>query len=373
MRQNLLPTICIASFFAAGCQPHTAENEYMDFVDQTCDQHYGIEMEPEFVEQADHQRYEAEPKFVDQTHHRRHEAPKFVDQTYHHRYGMEVEPTHWFRAGCSGQVITTLRDGICVSQTFSQGMLNGESSYTYPNNKQIQRKEVYSNDVLTSEIHYSPSGVPTFAREYTTPDIWNETHWYESALPKSIEKYERGLLITGDYYDLKHHRDSWVYAGVGERISRDDWGNFLSLDDFRGGELVQVTTYHPNNGSIHEITPYAQGRIHGERKSYYPGGDPMAIESWLEGERTGITKIFQNGEKVAEVPYLAGKKNGLERKFRDGVIVSQEITWYNDKMHGPTYTYIGDNIQTDWFYQGRLTSRSNFESFGLPRRPMLSN
>jgi antitoxin component YwqK of YwqJK toxin-antitoxin module len=296
---------------------------------------------------------------------------EYVDQTYHHRYGMEVAPDHWYKSGCSGQVITSLRDGINVSQTYLNGMLNGEATYTFPNSTQIESRLMYHDDVVVSEMRYGPSGAPRYSKEYSGPEIWTETHWYESGQPKSVEKYERGLLINAEYYTPDHQKDSWVYAGEGERVTRDDWGNFVSLDAFRGGELTSTTTRH-SNGSTHEITPYAAGRIHGERKSYYPGGDPMAIEVWLNGERTGVTQIFQNGEKYADVPYLVGKKNGIERRYRDGAIVSQEVSWADDKMHGPMHTYVGDSVQTDWFFRGRLTSRANFESFALPKRPMPS-
>jgi len=297
---------------------------------------------------------------------------EYVDQTYHHRYGIEVPEDHWYKSGCSGQVVTTLRDGITVSQTFSNGMLNGEASYTYPNNTQIERKEFYKDDIVVSEIHYGPSGSPKYSKEYSSPDIWVETHWYESGQPRSTEKLERGLLINGEYYTTDHQKDSWIYDGAGERISRDDWGNFVSVDAFRGGELASITTRH-SNGSIHEITPYAEGRIHGDRKSYYPGGDPMSIETWLHGEKTGTTQIFQNGEKYADVPYVRGKKQGIERRYKDGSLLSQEISWTDDKMNGPTHTYVGDSVQTDWFYRGRSTSRANFDSFALPKRPLPGN
>jgi len=290
-----------------------------------------------------------------------------VDQQFVHKYGVPVDSGQWMESEKNGKVISTLRDGVVVTQSFAHGRLNGESTYTYPNSEQVEKKEVFCDDVLVSEVRYSCAGDPLFSLEYSAPNVWRETHWYETGHARSIESFERGLLITGEYYTLNNQKDSCIYNGMGERMSRDSWGNFISLDTFHGGELASKTTRHPN-GSTFEIIPFAGGQVHGERKSFYPGGDPMAIETWINGQKNGITRIFQNGEKYAEVPFLAGKKNGIERRFRDGSVLTQEITWFDDKMHGPTFTYVGDSVQTDWFYKGRLTTRTNFESFAIPRR-----
>jgi len=295
------------------------------------------------------------------------ESDCYVDQQYYHKYGAPLQPDDWCQRGSNGQVITTLRDGVVCKQTYANGELHGESTYTYPNSQQVQRVEVHSNDQLVKQNSFHVSGIPEKSVEYSTPDIRTETTWYESGHPRSIEKYKNGFLISGEYFNTQNLRDSWVNEGNGERLTRDPYGTFLSLDTFRGGQLVSQTLYYPNK-TPKEIIPFQNGQVHGERKTYYPGGDPMTIEGWANGLQNGTTIIFQNGEKYAEVPYVAGKKNGVERRFRDGSVVTQEITWVNDKMHGPMYTYVGESTQTDWYYNGRLTTRSNFESFGLPKK-----
>lgn len=294
-----------------------------------------------------------------------------VEQKCVHKYGIEVQPEYWVDCGRNGQLITTQRDGIVIKQSYANGMLNGTSTYTFPHSEQPQKVEVYDNDALVSRVIYQPTGMPINSIEYSAPDSWSETVWYDTGNPKSVEKYERNLLLSGDYYNLQNKRDTWVCNGFGERITRDNFGCVESVDNFRGGELVLKTIPYPN-GAPKEIIPFAEGVVHGERKTFYPGGEPMTIEFWNNGQQNGLTTVFQNGEKYAEVPYLGGKKNGLERRFRDGSVLSQEITWCNDQMHGPSFTYSGDSYQTDWFYNGRLSTRSNFESFALPKKGSLN-
>jgi len=290
-----------------------------------------------------------------------------INRSFIHEYGVSVGGEHWNTCGKNGQVISFLRNGVCLTETYSEGVLNGESVYTFPHSEQTERVEVYANGNLCNQVYYSLSGTPRKSIHYESPEQYTVTEWYETGNPKSIEKYERSLLLSGEYYNEMNQKDSWVYNGNGERMTRDEMGNFICLDTFNSGVLTQKTYYHPN-GTPKEICAYVNGVPHGERKTYYPGGEPMAIETWMNGEQNGTTIIFQNGEKYAEVPYLSNKRNGLERRFRDGCIVTQEVTWADDKMHGPTFTYAGDTIQTDWFYKGRLTSRSNYESFAMPKK-----
>jgi antitoxin component YwqK of YwqJK toxin-antitoxin module len=246
-------------------------------------------------------------------------------------------------------------------------MLEGESTYTFPYGSQIQSVEVYSKGQLISQTIYDVTGMPQHAVVNSNDEIRTMTTWYPNGSPKSIERYDHHLLITGDYYTSDNQRDSWIYDGNGERITRDSEGNCISLDTYSCGQLVLKTHYYPS-GHPMEIAQYMDGVLHGERKTFYQGGEPTAIETWNLGQQSGTTVTFQNGEKYAEIPYLANKKNGLERRFRDGSIVTQEITWHDNQMHGPTFTYTGDNetMICDWFYKGRLTSKSNYDSFALP-------
>jgi len=290
-----------------------------------------------------------------------------LDRSYVHEYGVSVGSDHWVKSGKSGQVISFMRDGVRITQTYTNGVLDGPCYYTFPHSEQVQCVESYSNDVLTSKVIYRTSGTPHQSVVYESPDVCVTTVWYETGNPKSIEKCEGSMLVTGEYFNAMNQNDSWVYNGNGERNTRDEFGNFICLDTYSSGFLTQKTTYYPN-GSPKEICDYNDNLPHGTRKTYYPGGEPMAIEAWHNGEQNGTTIIFQDGEKYAEVSYLSNKRNGLERRFRDGCVVTQEITWADDKMHGPTFTYAGDTTQTDWFHKGRLTSRSNYESFAIPKK-----
>ena len=126
------------------------------------------------------------------------------------------------------------------------------------------------------------------------------------------------------------------------------------------GQLYLRTTYFPN-GSPREVIPYKLGIVEGLKRSFNPAGDPSSIETWVDGEQTGQTTFFQHGHKSSEVTYVANQKCGKETRYRDGETKVQEISWDQGVLHGATTTYLGDVIKVDWYYQGKPTTKGDFE------------
>ena len=292
------------------------------------------------------------------------------ETTYIHQYGVRVDPTYWANTGENGEVITNHRDGTLETRTYRSGILHGPASMTYCNSSTLRYVEHYEEDQCTKRTTYLQCGTPDQTCEYPSENCTVITQWYNEGSPRSVERHESGLLTGAEYFDPQHNRESWIYNGEGERIQRDRFGQLLYLDTVGGGYL-QTRTYYHTNGSVKEVIPFDQGgNISGVKRTYNPDGSPNTIETWNRNQQTGSTTVYQNGERFSDVPYLSGKKNGLERRFVGGEVVSQEITWNDNQMHGPSFIYTGDNVQTDWYYKGKLTTRSNYESFNMPRKPI---
>lgn len=293
-----------------------------------------------------------------------------IETTYVHKYGIRVDQDYWTASGQNGEVISTLRDGSTETRTYQGGQLHGRRIMTYPFSQQIKYIEDYDNDVCVKRQTFLDCGSPECSTEYTSEGCFTLTYWYNCGTPRCIEKYSNGMLIEAEYYDPQHNRESWVNQGAGERVQRDRFGQFLYLDTIQNGYLCTRTNYHPN-GSIKEVVPYdIQGNIYGIKRTYHPDGSPNTIESWDQDRQHGSTAVYQNGEKYADVPYQNGRKHGIERRLKGGEIVVQEISWEDGQMHGPCHSYTDDSVQTDWYYRGRLTTRSNYESFNMPRKPI---
>ncbi|HRD54997.1 MAG TPA: hypothetical protein PLC42_01230, partial [Parachlamydiaceae bacterium] len=157
-----------------------------------------------------------------------------------------------------------------------------------------------------------------------------------------------------------NQKEAIVADGFGTRVQRDVYGQILSRDTIENGEMVLSTNFYPN-GAPKELTPYRNGLIHGELKTYLPGGEPGTLEIWADNQKNGSTIVYENGEKFAIVPYIADIKQGIEKRFRNGMELIEEICWFNDQRHGPTHIYVGDITRTDWYYQDRLVTEKTFD------------
>lgn len=291
---------------------------------------------------------------------RLHNPHEVLDQTYIHPYGVPVEENNWQSQGSSGQVVSTLKSGVVVTKTFSGGILEGETSYTFPHSELIEKREIYSNNVIQKETNFHRNGTPSYQIEYTSPGTQKILTWYDNGATQCSEILENGLIAQGEYFDLTHRLDSRIDNANGFRTRRDAFGNREGVDSVVNGEMILTKTFH-QNGTVKEEIPYVKGRVEGQLKTYLPDGVPVSLETWVNGQKTGTTRLFENGEIVADVPYMNGSKEGIEKRYRNGKIVVAEISWVENNLHGPYVSYVGEVTKTDYFYQGNSVSRSVYD------------
>ncbi len=279
-----------------------------------------------------------------------------------HRYGVPLEPQDWSERGQYGQVTSMRKDGVAVTRNYEAGVLHGECSYTFPHRDVIQKKEVYEQGNLKQEVSHYPNGFPQSQVMYQPPHSQYVITWYESGAPYSREQIENGNLMHGEYYSIGQQIESRIEQGNGLRTCRDGQGQLQSVDTIQNGQMVLKSTYHPN-GVPATVSPYVNGVIEGERRTYSSGGEPATIEMWKDNMQHGTTCVFEQGEKRTEVPYVNGRRHGIERRYRDdGQSVAQEITWIQGQKHGPAYSYVGNTTQMDWYFRNRpVSNKSTFD------------
>lgn len=284
-----------------------------------------------------------------------------VAQTVH-RYGVSLDLNDWSARGQNGQVISVRKDGVTVVRNFDAGILDGESTYSYPYREMVQKKEIYVRGHLSQDWTYYPNGAPSEQTDYLLGSVKSVTSWYESGAPYAKETFQNNKLIEGQYMNPDHTMDSLITNGEGTKTVRDAYGQLLSVDTYKNGTIISSTTYHAN-GAPQSITPYNNGVVHGERRTYMPGGEPATVENWSKGSQNGTTVVFEYGEKRSEIPYVNGCRQGVEKRFcDDGKTVIQEWTWANDQKHGPVYTYVGNTTKTDWYFCNRqVPNKATFD------------
>ena len=262
--------------------------------------------------------------------------------------------------GKNGQIISTRADGVVVTQSYSGGILHGETSYTFPNSSTVAKIERYNGGRLEEETWQYTSGIPV--RKDTRHDDGHltRTTWYETGTPRSQESFLGKSLLSGNYYGQTNELESQVTEGYGQRTRWDGYGQLVSKEEIQNGYIVNSTEYHPT-GTPKAIIPFENGQIHGTKRTFLPGGEPATTEEWACGQQHGVTTTFLNGLKASEAIYVQGEKHGVEQLFRDGNELVEEIAWNHNAKHGPTKNHLGDETQVSWFHQGRHVSQNTYE------------
>ncbi len=283
-----------------------------------------------------------------------------VSQRYIHKYGYPVSKQEWEAKRLPGQVVTTLKNGVTITSTYENGILNGPSTHSYAHSQILENYFLYDQGNLVKEIKYDPRGMPVKETVQHSPTRYTTTLWYADGTPMSKEEYLGDELIDGEYYTTFNELESRVEKGNGIRIRKDQKGTLLSKDQFEGGYLVKRESYYPT-GTPQSIAYYQKGKLHGEKKAFNENGEPLVIEEYVDDMLHGKSTFFKNGSKAREVSYIQGRKNGVEVHYLDGDKASQEISWVDDKQHGPCTFYIDGEANHKWFYDGQEVSARRYK------------
>ncbi|MBS0622867.1 MAG: toxin-antitoxin system YwqK family antitoxin [Verrucomicrobia bacterium] len=288
-------------------------------------------------------------------------APENLAQMYIHKYGVETDKADWDSRGKNGQVVTTRRNGVTLTQNFEGGALHGETLETFPHSSTVHTREIYDHGRLLSRQENHLSGLPAKRSDFRPGGERSVHTWYEDGTPCALELYRGELLVNGSYFNPDNVIEARVEEGNGLKIVRAATGAVISEETIHGGQTVISATFYPS-GEPKSTTPFVNGQCHGVRKIYAPGGMPQALEEWKHGLQDGLTTLFEHGRKVAEISYVAGEKEGVERNFDSLGNVTREIAWEGGQQHGPM-RYFVDNRQSaiEWYHQGKLVRKPTWE------------
>ena len=287
-----------------------------------------------------------------------------ISTLFIHKYGTTLTEDDWTSRGGNGQIVTNCKDGTTISENYINNELEGKTSYSFPHSGVTSKEENYRHGHLLSETLHFTSGVPKQKIEYISEGERHLTTWFENGNPRSFEKIIDDRLEEGEYYTSSNDLESKIRAGVGTKIERNTYGEFLSKIEFRDGQKKLMTTYHPN-GDPKVIISFLNGKAHGMKKYFHINGIPDRFEEWANGVQQGNTVVYRDGQPYSEAQYLAGMKNGLETIMNDQGNIVQEVTWKNDLEHGVKKLYINDTVRLEWFYKGKKVSHSDFEKLAI--------
>lgn len=283
-----------------------------------------------------------------------------ISQRYIHKYGYDVSRDEWHAQQYPGQVLTTMRDGMTITESYEDGLLHGSKTISYPHSQTVKILENYEKGKLTKRVTYSIRGVPQQEEVFKSPIHVLVTAWYPSGTPKLKEEYKENVLVNGQYFTVSNETDSRIENGTGEKTVRNHSGDLLAKEIFNNYGVTYIETYYPNN-MPHTATSYEDGKMHGDHKIFAMTGEPISVESYQKGQLHGLCTYFQNGYKYLETPYAHGFKSGVEKHYIDGESIAEETEYVDGVKHGSSVIYVDGSAKTTWYFENQKVSHSKFD------------
>ena len=292
-----------------------------------------------------------------------------VSQKFVHKYGFEISQKEWQNRNSEGQILSTLQDGRVLSQSFTEGKLQGITTYTYPDSLIVEKALYYDEGTLQKIVLHDNGGIPFYEEVYDYDNQKTITIWNEKGVPIRKEEYRKSLLQFGEYFNPQNELESKIDEGNGFRICRDRKGTVVSKDLFQDGKLLTRTTFF-ENGNIQGETSYNNYSLHGEQKKYAINGNLVLQQNFKNGELDGVKLSFRNNQKILEIPFNNGKKHGIEKHYDNEGSLTAEIHWENNKRHGSQREFSDENTHITWFFRGKKVSPDRFELMEFEERLM---
>ncbi len=279
-----------------------------------------------------------------------------------HKFGYDIGEQEWEYNHPPGHLITTFRNGKTIIETYEDQLLHGDKTTSFDHSQTVQLREHYNKGVLVKTTTYNISGVPEVETLFKSPTHRIVKTWYSSGSPKSTEEFADIKLVNGQYFSINNETDSHITNGTGEKTMSNHFGDILEKQVYVNYEIAYIETYH-QNGTPKVITSYKDGKIHGERKVFSPSADPISIENYAHGVKSGVCSYYQNGYVYQMTTYVDGRKHGLEKFFIDGETLSEETVYVSGLKHGPSIFYCDGSSRTEWFFNDEKVSRSKFDQY----------
>lgn len=300
-----------------------------------------------------------------------HSAPNshkdfIIKEVFRNNYGIVVSKSEWIQRGRNGTITKVQKDGATIHETYVDGLLHGEITTTFPHSETIALIRSYDKGTLLAKKYFFVNGLPSKEEVFGADGVYTVSLWPESkeldtiSTPYFIESSQNGKVLRGFYSSPNGSKHTLIEDGHGIRSMFSPNNILLTEEQFVDGVMIKHTAFYPNQDPA-TITQYQNGLPHGLRTTYLVGGIPETMEEWRYGQQDGLTVLFKNGCKVAEICYVQGRKHGLELRYNEQDAIAEELSWKNNQLHGVRKIYAGGIYKQEWYHRGKPVSQVKFE------------
>lgn len=229
---------------------------------------------------------------------------------------------------------------------YDKGLLSGKATFYHPSGS-LKRVTYYEKNFEEGEsVEYGLDGAIIGASNYLHGNLHGEKNFYGTkSLPKFSEFYDKGVLISGLYYNLSNEIVSQVNDKSGV-ISFFSEKGLESQVEVTNGEKEGFVKIFDKEGVLINSYHQASGLKHGEEVLYFnqnQTNQAKLLLNWYMGKLQGRVKTWYNeGALESEREFYDSKKNGPASAFyKSGQLMLLE-EYQNDYLQSGLYWKKGD-------------------------------
>lgn len=215
---------------------------------------------------------------------------------------------------------------------YNKGELEGYSTYFHSNGRVWKRTPFTKNEIQGLYEVFLDDGNLLQTIEYDK-NLKNgpALRYWDGSKISSEETYDKGMLITGNYYDPSGKLITKIINGNGKRaLFGKDY--LTELQDYLEGYQQGLVTIFDKQGRTLKTYHTQKGQKHGEEIEYQSESGssskmiPWISINWYEGKIQGHTKTwYKNGTMESQKEMSNNYKNGLSTAwYKDGSLMMIE-------------------------------------------------
>ncbi len=130
---------------------------------------------------------------------------------------------------------------------------------------------------------------------------------------------------------------------VGNTIEvKDDEGHMVEKYEIQLPDSTKNGIYnrYDTEGLLMVAANYVAGKLHGERRMYYPSGKVELIEHYENDIHHGLYQVFyENGNIKLQGQYIKGKMEGEWQGFYEDTTLKEKVTFKENQENGAFTEY----------------------------------
>ena len=255
-------------------------------------------------------------------------------------------------------------EGVLLADiTYSKGNLEETTRYFHLNGELSESIPYHKGEIHGTVELFDPQGTLIEKTSYSHGEKQGESlGFYKADTPSFTERWHKGLLQEGTYYNLDETELCRISDGTGKRALFSDIG-VSEIQEYKNGKPEGEVVLFGEKATIMRRLHVKDGQKHGEEILYWPQDEkekpliPKLSIEWYQGKIQGLVKTwYPDGIQESQREMSNNTKQGMLMSwYKNGQIMLIE-EYEKDRLIRGDYLKKGNTTPVSKIAEGKGTA-----------------